>query len=97
MAEYIDREKAIKAAIHAWAKGLEPTQYIDEIPAADVAPVVHAHWAFGDNNERGLYMICSNCGFMFVEKERTRPEMLELFQGCPACRAKMDEASCDEV
>lgn len=39
--EYIDREKVILAVRHAWAKGLEPTQYIEQIPAADVTPVVH--------------------------------------------------------
>lgn len=40
MAEYIERSAAIEAAKHAWAKGLEPSQYIEIIPAADVAPVV---------------------------------------------------------
>ena len=40
MAEYINRQDAIEAAKHAWAKGLEPSQYIDIIPAADVAPVI---------------------------------------------------------
>lgn len=40
MAEYIGRDAAIKAAKHAWAKGLEPSQYIEALPAADVAPVV---------------------------------------------------------
>ena len=44
MAEYIERSAAIKAAKHAWAKGLEPSQYIEVLPAADVAPVVHAEW-----------------------------------------------------
>lgn len=38
MAEYIDRDAAIRAVRHAWAKGLEPTQYIEEIPAANVVP-----------------------------------------------------------
>lgn len=38
--EYIGREEAILAVRHAWAKGLEPTQYIEQIPAADVAEVV---------------------------------------------------------
>lgn len=42
--EYIDREKAILVVRHAWAKGLEPTQYIEQIPAADVAPAVHGRW-----------------------------------------------------
>lgn len=40
MSDYIDREKAIEAAKHAWGKGLEPSQYIEIIPAADVRPVV---------------------------------------------------------
>ena len=44
MAEYIEREAAIKAAKHAWAKGLEPSQYIEALPAADVAPVVPGRW-----------------------------------------------------
>ena len=39
MAEYIERSAAIEAAKHAWAKGLEPSQYIEALPAADVAPV----------------------------------------------------------
>lgn len=40
MAEYIEREAAVEAAKHAWAKGLEPTQYIEMIPAVEVVPVV---------------------------------------------------------
>ena len=40
MDEYIKREAVIEAVKHAWAKGLEPSQYIDNIPAADVAQVV---------------------------------------------------------
>ena len=39
MAEYIERNAAIEAAKHAWAKGLEPSQYIEALPAADVAPI----------------------------------------------------------
>lgn len=37
--EYISREAAIEAVKHAWAKGLEPSQYIEILPAADVAEV----------------------------------------------------------
>lgn len=40
MAEYIKREAALHAVRHAWGKGLEPAQYIEIIPTADVAPVV---------------------------------------------------------
>ena len=38
--EYISREAAIEAVKHAWAKGLEPSQYIEILPAADVEEVV---------------------------------------------------------
>lgn len=52
MAEYIKRSAAIEAAKHAWAKGLEPSQYIEIIPAADVAPVVRCkdcrYWGDAD-------------------------------------------------
>lgn len=44
MAEYIEREAAIAAAKHAWSKGLEPSQYIEVIPAADVVPLRHGQW-----------------------------------------------------
>ena len=37
MDEYIKREEAVEAAKHAWAKGLEPSQYIEIIQVADVA------------------------------------------------------------
>ena len=42
--EYIKREEAIEVIKHAWAKGLEPSQYIEIITAADVAPVQHGRW-----------------------------------------------------
>lgn len=52
MVEYIEREAAVEAAKHAWTKGLEPTQYIEMIPAAEVVPVVRCKdcefWDFGD-------------------------------------------------
>ena len=40
MTEYIKREAAIEATKHAWAKGIDPVQYMDIIPAADVVEVV---------------------------------------------------------
>ena len=39
MTDYISREDAIAAVKHAWAKGLEPTQYIEIIPAVDVVEI----------------------------------------------------------
>lgn len=84
MAEYIERSAAIKAAKHAWAKGLEPSQYIEALPAADVAPVVRAEWVVcgdGDN----IPWMCSHCG-------KTTAHKYKVIYGkyCPNCGAKMD-------
>nr|DAY06483.1 MAG TPA: DNA polymerase III PolC [Caudoviricetes sp.] len=77
MAEYIGRDAAIKAAKHAWTKGLEPSQYIEALPAADVAPVVHGAWQVTDR-----FKACSVCGYAFA---RLLPDKY-----CPHCGAKMD-------
>ena len=58
MAEYIEREAAIEAVKHAWAKGLEPSQYIEIISAADVATV--QEWISVEDRlpEAGGYVVC---------------------------------------
>ena len=68
MAEYIERSAAIKAAKHAWAKGLEPSQYIEALPAADVAPVVRCKdckhlcvW-----NRKDIYAFCPKTNIVFL-------------------------------
>ena len=72
MAEYIEREAAIKAAKHAWAKGLEPTQYIEIVPAADVVEVVRCGQCFYSAHEGELW-ICvhpdqyCDCGAKIVD------------------------------
>ena len=89
MAEYIEREAAIKAAKHAWAKGLEPTQYIEIVPAADVVEVRHGRWiVFNDGTEESPqrdHMRCSVCGWYW-----SIPEHGTVFSRCPNCGAKMD-------
>lgn len=94
MAEYIERSAAIKAAKHAWAKGLEPSQYIEILPAADVAPVVHGRW-----DDSGRYTFpsgdtavrCTNCGCALTESEYH----LNNWNYCPVCGAKMDGGQCE--
>ena len=89
MAEYIGRDAAIEAAKHAWAKGLEPSQYIEILPAADVAQVVHGRW-----DDSGRYTFpsgaaavrCTNCGCALTESEYH----LNNWNYCPVCGAKMD-------
>ncbi len=55
--EYIKREDAIAAAKHAWAKGLEPSQYIEMIDAADVRENLRGNWIEEDG-----YQVCPFCG-----------------------------------
>lgn len=43
-------------------KGLEPSQYIEVLPAADVAPVVHTRWAHLGGDE----WYCPVCGFVIT-------------------------------
>lgn len=83
MAEYIERSAAIKAAKHAWAKGLEPSQYIEALPAADVAPVVNERWEHLGGDE----WCCSACGFVITtEGSWDKPTK----KYCEDCGAKMD-------
>ena len=77
--EYIDREKVILAVRHAWAKGLEPTQYIEQIPAADVTPVRRGRWI----EEDGI-QICSECG-----EEHEWEDYRALY--CDTCGARMNK------
>ena len=79
MNEYIKREEAIEAAKHAWAKGLEPSQYLEIIPAADVAPVRHGRWLCVDTDTEQFFL-CNRC----KKKEYWESDY------CPSCGAKMD-------
>lgn len=56
---------------------------VKNAPAADVAPVVHAHWIPKQQIVRSPYVrnyVCSNCAH----------EPLEAIEHCPNCGAKMD-------
>lgn len=94
MAEYIDRDAIYKAFANACTDVLERAseiyyiagfsyehviEILDNIPAADVAPVVHGRWKrYGRNLGE-----CSNCG-----------EIVNIrYNYCPNCGAKMDEVS----
>ena len=89
MAKYIERSAAIEAAKHAWAKGLEPSQYIEALPAADVAPVVHAEWVVCGDGDNVPWM-CSHCG-------KTTAHKYKVMYGkyCPHCGAMMDGGNGD--
>ena len=95
MSDYIAREEAktalnIEAEISTAAqKALEDA--IDGIPAADVAPAIHAHWA---QTSKGV-IYCSNCGAVCGIGAHIE-EVTEDHYFCYYCGAKMDEKDTHE-
>lgn len=75
MAEYIERGAALREAKYAAVRGLDPVAFVEDVPVADVAPVVHGRWIKGPSNP-----YCSEC---FVECRDETPF-------CPNCGAKMN-------
>ena len=84
MAEYIERDKAIEAVRSDPMGGLNYKRILTDIPAADVAPVVHARWNQLDNGG----FVCSACmgGYKAQPTRMGKP----MFEYCPICGAKMD-------
>ena len=81
MAEYIKREAALMKLMQdgCSAKNL---QSISDMPAADVAPVVHGKWIREGSSHT---WVCSRCG----RGVNAAPEGIDLY--CYHCGAKMDE------
>ena len=93
MAEYIERSagvsilraKANMAVLMDAAPYFEKAaQMLEKLPAADVAPVVHAQWI---EDESGI-IICPECkrGYNLIAKYT---------HYCPNCGAKMDGGDSD--
>ena len=57
---------------------------VKAIPAADVAPVVHAEWRYVGSNWE-----CSNCLFPVYSKSK-------FYRYCPQCGARMDGGESDD-
>ena len=90
MPEYIERETSIATIMSEPPDAHYPHWYADkikDIPAADVAPVVHGRWALLDEcyNE-GVY--CSACQKKVYKKCYANQKIKSKF--CPHCGAKMD-------
>lgn len=97
MAEYIERQAAInKIRYRERTYGCVRNTYsnvIKNLPAADVAPVVHGYWKpiypdkiLGRQN-RAKYYECSVCGGTLSDEVYSHG--LD-FNFCPNCGAKMD-------
>ena len=92
MAEYIEREAAIEAIMCEPPDAHYPHWYADKIkaiPAADVAPVIHATY-----KSNGIACLCSHCRkSIVIEQCDDDCEM----NYCINCGAKMDkeDSQCD--
>ena len=95
--DYIKREDALKALQNPEIFNVTPRllQIIRELPAADVAPVVHARWEEADWREYDAQsceticypkaaLACTNCRCAF------KKDALWSRNYCPNCWAKMD-------
>ena len=93
MAKYINLEELMKFPIRRnhydkehgnedFIYGIETVlEYAENLPAADVAPVRHGEWLYGDYYDIGD--VCSECDW---DSEMTHPS----YRYCPNCGTKMD-------
>ena len=66
---------------------------VNNVSAADVAPVVHAHWIrFKERDSCYIHMRCSACSAYWSD-----PSHSDYFRYCPNCGAKMDEEEHNNV
>ena len=85
MSDYISRDAAIIEFMdndidHIQApNGKEAVQILSDIPAADVAPIVHGKWDYHMS-----FGICNKCGYEYDWKGTDARNF------CPNCGAKMD-------
>ena len=89
MAEYIEREAAIKELMNDAPEQVgysreDAADCIRYMDAADVAPVRHGRWISKNHHGYEWVFVCSNCdyvdGYPFNDRHNY----------CPNCGAKMD-------
>ena len=88
--EYISRKAAAK--LLGYTFGVDVVRKLHEVPAADVAPVVHGQWeGEGDGYADGEIVLdvwhCSQCGYC-IDDGTDNPDCLPKY--CPGCGARMD-------
>lgn len=104
MAEYINREALLDFPIRAnkcdkehanehFINGIESVlEYAENLPTADVAPVVHGRWIYEEETLLTLSGYrCSVC----MRPRWLSPDVPEAFKYCPNCGSKMDGGNGD--
>ncbi len=100
MAEYIKREESVNRILCLTIVDPAVSQYADavltqiqQMPAADVAPVIRGSWKLLRHDRFSDVFQCSECGRK-VSLTHGR-DVLEQFPYCH-CGAKMEDAPCPE-
>ena len=90
MYEYIERETIKAAMIHYGFKSpdMTVTEFVeDELPAADVAPVLHGLWEYDEPTINIYGMVkCTVCNWWSID-----PYVSIVYHYCPNCGARMAE------
>ena len=87
MAEYINREAAIRALLNDAPEQVsysreDAADCIRYMDTADVAPVRHEKWEVIVGSDGKEHMVCTGC--------RKQQDLTGVFTYCPNCGAKMD-------
>lgn len=86
MDEYISREEAkrfFNLNFGGVSHAIIASRLLDEIPAADVAPVLHGRWIEQEKYTFGTMYDCSICANRILDNGHS-------WNYCPNCGAKMD-------
>lgn len=89
MAEYIERGAALREAKYAAVRGLDPVAFVEDVPVADVAPVVHGRWIRPHWKNSNYCCDCSECGGEAMHRDY-QWDKNGIYPICPNCGAKMD-------
>lgn len=103
MAEYISREATIKRIKEVYCVGCnsyhgvrcracgtgDAIDMIEDAPAADVTPVVHARWIRPHWKNSNYCCDCSECGGEAMHRDY-QWDKNGIYPICPHCGAKMD-------
>ena len=99
MAEYIKRDTVIRAVMAAkWVDGSDGAmamEIVASLLAANVAPVVHGHWIWHEEEHEYECSACY-CRFDYNPTFENFDHGFHYANWCPYCGAKMDGGANDE-
>ncbi len=95
--KYVEKSKIFaKMMLYGFrAPDMTVTEFVDDLPVADVQEVKHGHWVITEYE----YYDCSVCGDSYFNgcdshaeaRERLEKRLYDVYSYCPYCGAKMDE------